>query len=431
VDGTTDTTEELARFGNNSGTHELLVEQQGSSGYAIKSSLDLRLYADYDNDTSDSGSNIEMYTDGTQRMSITGSTGDISFYEDTGTTAKFFWDASAESLGIGTTSPSELLSIGDGAIDFQDDMTATFAGGTHPRIFRDSGGYLFLQPKTGIAVAVVDDGGNSIVKFDEATKDSIFYGDVGIGTNDPKTTLNLAANNSGQGAILTLENTDTSITTNDVIGQIDFYANDGSTNGTGAKLNIKGIATSTAGTITALTFGTADSSTNTATERMRIDGSGDVTVSTGNLVIGTSGKGIDFSAYGAGANIDSNLLDDYEEGTWTPDPSVGTASSASGTYTKIGNRVHIQGRLSGFSNTTNNEGQYIGGLPFSAAGDWTLGSAMWSHVNADNRYGTVYTSGGNLKFYNASHDGTWDYLRCIDMDSSTTGVYFSGTYKIA
>ena len=32
--------------------------------------------------------------------------GDISFYEDTGTTPKFFWDASAESLGIGTTSPA-------------------------------------------------------------------------------------------------------------------------------------------------------------------------------------------------------------------------------------------------------------------------------------------------------------------------------------
>jgi len=29
--------------------------------------------------------------------------GDISFYEDTGTTAKFFWDASAESLGLGTS----------------------------------------------------------------------------------------------------------------------------------------------------------------------------------------------------------------------------------------------------------------------------------------------------------------------------------------
>jgi len=34
---------------------------------------------------------------------------DISFYEDTGTTAKFFWDASAESLGIGTSSPEGQL----------------------------------------------------------------------------------------------------------------------------------------------------------------------------------------------------------------------------------------------------------------------------------------------------------------------------------
>ena len=35
--------------------------------------------------------------------------GDISFYEDTGTTPKFFWDASAESLGIGTSSPTDLV----------------------------------------------------------------------------------------------------------------------------------------------------------------------------------------------------------------------------------------------------------------------------------------------------------------------------------
>ncbi len=45
------------------------------------------------------------------RLNIDHSTGDISFYEDTGTTAKFFWDASAESLGIGTTSPTTLLEL--------------------------------------------------------------------------------------------------------------------------------------------------------------------------------------------------------------------------------------------------------------------------------------------------------------------------------
>ncbi len=37
--------------------------------------------------------------------------GDISFYEDTGTTPKMFWDASTERLGIGTTSPSNLLDV--------------------------------------------------------------------------------------------------------------------------------------------------------------------------------------------------------------------------------------------------------------------------------------------------------------------------------
>jgi hypothetical protein len=39
------------------------------------------------------------------------SNGDISFYEDTGTTPKLFWDASAESLGIGTSSPSAPLTV--------------------------------------------------------------------------------------------------------------------------------------------------------------------------------------------------------------------------------------------------------------------------------------------------------------------------------
>jgi hypothetical protein len=35
--------------------------------------------------------------------------GDISFYEDTGTTPKFVWDSSAESLGVGNSSPSQAI----------------------------------------------------------------------------------------------------------------------------------------------------------------------------------------------------------------------------------------------------------------------------------------------------------------------------------
>ena len=46
----------------------------------------------------------------TERLKIANN-GDISFYEDTGTTPKLFWDASAESLGIGTDSPSRALEV--------------------------------------------------------------------------------------------------------------------------------------------------------------------------------------------------------------------------------------------------------------------------------------------------------------------------------
>ncbi len=47
-----------------------------------------------------------------KRLAIA-SNGDISFYDDTGTTQGLFWDASAESLGIGTTSPSYTLDVRD------------------------------------------------------------------------------------------------------------------------------------------------------------------------------------------------------------------------------------------------------------------------------------------------------------------------------
>ncbi len=59
------------------------------------------------------GSNPQFLIQGqnVDRFRIDADSGDISFYEDTGTTAKFFWDASAESLGIGTTSPSAGIDI--------------------------------------------------------------------------------------------------------------------------------------------------------------------------------------------------------------------------------------------------------------------------------------------------------------------------------
>jgi len=74
---------------------------------------------------------------------------------------------------------------------------------------------------------------------------------------------------------------------------------------------------------------------------------GDVEVSDGNLVIGTSGHGIDFSATGNISGTQSELLDDYEEGTWTPEINGGYSSISYhnpriGYYTKVGNHVSFQ-----------------------------------------------------------------------------------------
>ena len=47
----------------------------------------------------------------TKRFNLDHATGDVSFYDTAGTTAKFFWDASAESLGIGVTNPNTSYAI--------------------------------------------------------------------------------------------------------------------------------------------------------------------------------------------------------------------------------------------------------------------------------------------------------------------------------
>ncbi len=58
---------------------------------------------------------VDNLSSSKDRISLDHATGDISFYEDTGTTAKFFWDASTERLGLGTSSPATKMHIYQGA----------------------------------------------------------------------------------------------------------------------------------------------------------------------------------------------------------------------------------------------------------------------------------------------------------------------------
>jgi hypothetical protein len=110
------------------------------------------------------------------------------------------------------------------------------------------------------------------------------------------------------------------------------------------------------------------------TERMSIDSGGDVTVKTGNLVIGTAGKGIDFSAVTGGAGTATgNVLSDYEEGTFIPvlrDAYAGNAAGTSletGRYTKIGRVVNFSFamQINSLSGMTAGNSINITGLPYT------------------------------------------------------------------
>jgi hypothetical protein len=112
---------------------------------------------------------------------------------------------------------------------------------------------------------------------------------------------------------------------------------------------------------------------------------GDVTLSTGNLVIGTSGKGIDFSATpGTGT---SELLADYEEGNWSPVIN-GVTISNRGWYVKVGSVVHVGfNNVENASTTWNNASNIaITGLPFAiktdaGSGNYKFGGAVSMNVS--------------------------------------------------
>ena len=91
---------------------------------------------------------------------------------------------------------------------------------------------------------------------------------------------------------------------------------------------------------------------------------------TGNVVV-ASGQGIDFSAT-AGTGT-SELLADYEEGTWTPVLKFGGATTGityttqTGTYTKIGRMVCARATITLSSNGSASGGATVTGLPFTVA----------------------------------------------------------------
>ena len=174
-----------------------------------------------------------------------------------------------------------------------------------------------------------------------------------------------------------------------------------------------------------------------------------LTLTDGNVTL-ASGHGIDFAANSSASGMTSELMNDYEIGSWTPtyivdsgsNPTVSyNSTSTVGVYVKIGAFVHVQGRIRTTATSGGSGNLVIGGLPFGSV----TGSNEFTTVNIafSNQWAADNFPVGGYIPPNQSHiflvKGRSDDHRqgkglVISVTSLTDGtnkndLLFSGTYR--
>jgi len=298
---------------------------------------------------------------------------------------------SSGKVGIGTTSPSSKLDIHCGSDNTGLQITSTDAG-AFASYFDNTGASTIGHSGTDLVLSCDPAGsvGSSNIVFQVDSNNERMRitstGSMGLGTssnidervhfeNAGNITLLVECSTSGSGSnsAVRLKSADSSS---------DWYMQTG--NATSGALRFY-----------------------SGSERMKIDTSGHVTINDGNLVIGTSGHGIDFSAQtpssATGASNTAEVLDHYEEGTWTPVLTSGfTYATLSASYTRIGNVVNVY-----FNMYRDDSGTYSGdidvtGLPFAIAStsipftnSMGLGIAASYNGSSDRRIGFINANNAN------------------------------------
>ena len=362
--------------------------------------------AHFGNHTYDDG--VIQYYNGSFNIKTGSSNGDRLITLQTAGSERLRID-SAGKVGIATASPVTTLDVrGDVAVDYN---------ATHALRF-------YTQPRnnwSSISNTATDGNANLSFKVSQGEAINIGYSKlVGIGTDNPQVKLTVSSDSP---AVCDIHHNDGG--TNDeariMLGAL--HANPPSNrgagiaavnNGAGHDLIIKCSASHSAGpteNVRVTSAGIVGINTVTFTTGSKLEvssegaygiisrsqnGNGGYHVFTGQSSGGTNTSYITHNGRGYfedGVQFDSSgeVLDSYEEGTWTPVPenttNTPTYHNQSGIYTKIGNLVTVVGFLQfnvapTFSSDTSE--LRVTGLPFTSNGigyEGTVGSVSFQSLN--------------------------------------------------
>jgi hypothetical protein len=290
------------------------------------------------------------------------------------------------------------------------------------QLARTSDGATITNFITDGANGIINSVAATVIQVNTAEKMRIHSdGNVGVGTAGPACAINasfkvLEVSSSAGSAVRC---TDTASSTN-----IEISAGSGSTyvwNGTNTQMQ----------------FGTNN------TSRMTIAAAGAVTI-TDNLVFSTAGKGVYLGVTSATA---ANLLDDYEEGDFTPAFTYATAGNQSfaygaqvGKYTKIGRMVHYGIQITTTTHTYSTAAGTltITGLPFAASGAINQPGSIAPFSGITDFIGgrtvlSVRPFAGNTSLILSAYGSNLN-SNSLSIASTTTGtnidLYISGSYLV-
>ena len=185
----------------------------------------------------------------------------------------------------------------------------------------------------------------------------------------------------------------------------------------------------------------SQTSTSTINSHYTFDRNGNFSLA-GNVVVATSGAGIDFGATAApnqGTGT-SELLDDYEEGTWTPVYGASAVTSSTyintvGRYTKVGRLVTFTGRIQMTASVVNTNNLTLGGFPYACSNTLAPGGLdityadNWGGGSSGDTAKVTFLLSGNTS-YGYFYDGDGNHIGGDDpYEGCKRTMHFKGQYE--